>query len=62
MTRINEADAAKAYVEKLREGGYPIERAKNDAVDYRIEKEQRDTDAVRAFTKSTLFQQFKNMR
>lgn len=62
MARINEADAAKAFMEKLEMGVYPMERSKNDAVNYSAEKEARDTEAVREFTKSALFQQFKLMK
>lgn len=58
MTRIDEAAAAKAYVEKLTNGDYPLERSKNCGVNYSATKEDRDTDAVREFTKSTVFKEF----
>lgn len=62
MIRIDETAAAKAYVAKLKAGGYPVERAKNNAVEYCKMKEARDTEAVRAFTKSALFDEFKQMK
>lgn len=62
MTRIDENVAAEAYMSKLAVGYYPLERAKNDGVNYSEEKERRDTDAVRVFTRSSLFQEFKGMR
>ena len=58
MMRIDEAAAAKAYVNKLSSGGYPLERSKNDGVNYCETKEERDTEAVREFTKSGLFMEF----
>ena len=61
MTRIDESEAAKAYVTKLAAGGYPLERAKNDGVNYCDTKEERDTEAVRESTKSALFEAFKKM-
>lgn len=62
MKRIDESAAAKAYVTKLADGGYPLERAKNDGVNYSDAKEERDTEAVRESTKSALFEAFKKMR
>lgn len=61
MKRIDEKAAAKDFVEKLASGGYPLERAKNDGVDYGETKEERDTKAVRESVKSTLFEKYKNM-
>lgn len=61
MTRIDESVAAKSYVAKLAAGGYPLERAKNDGVNYCDTKEERDTEAVRESTKSALFEAFKKM-
>lgn len=61
MKRIDESAAAKAYVAKLTNGSYPLERAKNDGVDYSGTEEERDTEAVREFTKSALFEAFKEM-
>ncbi|MBR3298631.1 MAG: hypothetical protein IKI64_05435 [Clostridia bacterium] len=62
MKRINESKAAEAFVEKLKAGVYPIERAKNTGVDYCAEKEARDTAAVREFTKSKLFATLNNIK
>ena len=61
MKRIDEAAAAKAFIAKLSSGDYPLERAKNCAVNYSEEKEDRDTQAVKEFTKSALFLEFKKM-
>lgn len=62
MRRIDEVAAAKDFLEKLKGGSYPMERSKNDAVVYSDNKEERDTEAVRASTKSELFQEFKKMK
>ena len=62
MTRINETEAAKEYIIKLVAGDYPLERSKNDAPNYCETKEERDTEAVKEFTKSTLFAEFKHSR
>lgn len=56
VLRINEAEAAAAFIEKLAKGYYPFERSVNTEVVYHKEKEQRDTDAVKAFITSELFQ------
>ncbi len=62
MKRIDESAAAKSYVAKLAAGGYPVERAKNDGVNYGEAKEERDTEAVKKFTKSALFEAFKKTK
>lgn len=61
MKRIDEVASAKAYVNKLLAGDYPLERSKNDGVNYCKTKEERDTEAVREFTKSTLFVEFQRV-
>lgn len=61
MTRINETAAAKAYVAKLEAGGYPLDRSKNNGINYCETKAVRDTEAVREFTKSKLFEEIKEM-
>lgn len=61
MKRIDETAAAKAYMAKLKDGSYPLERSKNDGADYCETKEERDTSAVRESTKSELFKMFKKM-
>lgn len=61
MKRINETVAAKAYVAKLEAGGYPLDRSKNSGIDYCETKEVRDTEAVREFTRSNLFEKIKKM-
>ena len=62
MKRIDETAAARAYIADLEAGLYPSERTKNDGVVYSEAKEERDTEAVREFTKSVLFEEFKKMR
>lgn len=61
MQRINEEKAAYAFMAKLESGAYPLERAKNDAENYSEVKEERDTEAVQAFTKSMIFQVIKEL-
>lgn len=59
MTRVDETLAAKEYMRKLESGYYPLERAKNNGTHYSETKEERDTEAVREFTESSLFMEFK---
>lgn len=61
MERINEAAAARSFIEELKTGKIPLERSTNNGVIYSIEKEDLDTEAVRAFTRSKLFEDIKNM-
>lgn len=61
MKRIDENEAAKTYMAKLAAGVYPLERAKNDGINYCDTKEERDTEAVRESVKSELFEAFKKM-
>lgn len=61
MERINEAAAARGFVKELKTGKIPLERSANNGVIYSIEKEDLDTEAVRAFTRSKLFEDIKNM-
>lgn len=58
MTRINERAAAEAFINRLRKGEFPIDRSKNEEVNYCMEKEARDTEAVKKFLDSELFVQF----
>lgn len=61
MERIDETVAAETFVKNLEDGVYPLERAKNCGINYSETKEGRDTEAVRQFTKSNLFQEIKQM-
>lgn len=61
MKRINEKEAAATFITKLADGYYPYDRSQNTEVDYCKEKEQRDTDAVKGFVKSRLFDSLKRM-
>lgn len=61
MKRINEKEAAAAFVAKLSDGYYAYDRSQNTEVDYCNEKEQRDTDAVKSFVKSRLFDSLKQI-
>lgn len=62
MARIDESEAAKAYIKKLAAGEYPLERAKNYGENYCETKEERDTIAVRESINSELFEEFKKMK
>lgn len=55
MKRINEQESAKQFVERLRSGYFPVERSQNTELSYKDAKEARDTEFVRAFTQSALF-------
>ena len=61
MERNDEATkAAKEFLTKLASGHYRYDRSVNSEVNYRDEKEDRDTDAVKAFTQSALFSSLKS--
>lgn len=62
MTRINEQDAAEKIITDALDGYYGYDRSQNTEVNYREKKEQRDTDAVRTFVNSSLFQMVRDMR
>ena len=61
MERINEEKAAKVFMERLTNGYYLYDRSQNNEVNYSKEKEQRDTQSVRAFLNSKLFGDLKNI-
>lgn len=60
MKRIDEEKASENFVAKLAAGHFPCDRSVNFEVNYRNEKEQRDTDAVKAFVRSELFRHIKH--
>lgn len=62
MPRLNVQDERRKFGERLRNGCYVTDRSKNKEVDYAKEKEGRDTEAVKAFTKTEAFEYIKNMR
>ncbi len=62
MSRLNVQEERKKFGERLRNGYYATERSKNKEVNYAKEKEGRDTEAVKAFTKTKAFEYIKNMR
>lgn len=62
MTRINEQEAAEKIITDALDGYYGYDRSQNTEVNYQEEKEQRDTDAVRTFVNSSLFNMIRDMR
>lgn len=61
MPRINETESAQKFIMRVRSKEYPIERSYNNEVDYKNEKEQRDTAAVKRFTLSQAFKGIEEM-
>lgn len=61
MKRIDETKAALKFMEDLTGGEYPLDRSTNTEVNYPKKKEQRDTEAVKEFIKSRLFESYKDM-
>ena len=61
MPRINETESAQKFIMRVRSKEYPIERSYNNEVDYKNEKEQRDTVAVKRFTLSQAFKGIEEM-
>lgn len=50
------------FMEKLKNNEYSVEKSSNSESDYTATKQQRDTDAVIAFTKSCLFSKILEMK
>ncbi len=61
MKRINESVAADQFIERVYDGFYKLDRSKNTEVNYKAEKEERDTVAVKEFVKTNMFLQIANM-
>lgn len=61
MPRINETESAQKFIMRVRSKEYPIERSYNNEVDYKNEKGQRDTAAVKRFTLSQAFKGIEEM-
>lgn len=61
MKRMDEGKAAQKFVEELSGGRYPRDRSTNTEVNYKEEKEPRDTAGVKAFVQSKLFEKCKEM-
>lgn len=61
MERINEEESAKVFMERLTNGYYSYDRSQNNEVNYSEEKERRDTESVRSFLNSNLFNCLKGM-
>ncbi len=59
LKRINEELSAKQFVEKIKKGYYHFERSQHTEVDYKDNKEERDTKYVHDFTKSDMFKVIK---
>jgi len=47
--------AADRFIKKLKNSGFKMSRSKNDAENYGIHKQRRDSKATDEFTKSQLF-------
>jgi len=62
MARIDIQKATEEFRCKFKSNYYPLERSKNNEVDYSKEKEHRDTEAVRRFVKSEYFEYMKKMK
>lgn len=62
MPRVNVQEETIKFGEKLKTGYFSVERSKNNEVDYAGEKENRDTNAVKAFTQTASFYYIKDMR
>ena len=52
MPKLNVQEEMEKFGERLRNGYYATERSKNTEVNYAEKKEGRDTEAVKAFTKT----------
>lgn len=61
MARINEKEAAVAFVKMVDDGFYKYERSTNNEVVYKDEKEERDTKAVKEFVYTDAFAMLKEM-
>ena len=61
MKRIDEKYATQKFVADLLEGKHPRKRFQNNGANYSEEKEKRDTQAVKEFAQSKLFQHCKEM-
>lgn len=61
VKRINEAESANAFVQRVSGGFYNFERSINNEVDYQKEKEERDTKAVKEFASTSVFSKLKEM-
>ena len=53
---------ADLFEQRVRSGFYGTERSQNSEVNYAKEKENRDSKAVKEFTKTRTFAYIKNMR
>lgn len=62
MKRINEEDAANVFLDQLKNGYYKYDRSKNTEVNYAEKKEKRDTDAIKSFLTSPLFNKLKQIK
>lgn len=61
VNRINEKEAASAFVKRISGGFYKFERSINNEVVYQAEKEERDTQAVKEFASTSVFSKLKEM-
>lgn len=61
LSRINEAESANAFIQRISGGFYNYERSVNNEVVYQEEKEERDTKAVKEFANTGVFLKLKEM-
>ncbi len=61
MPRINETESAKKFIKRVQSKEYIIDRSYNTEVNYKKEKEKRDTAAVKRFTQSKAFKGIEEM-
>ena len=59
---INVEDSTQRFREKFFALGFTMDQSQNNAPNYRECKEERDTQAVRAFLKTEMFKYIKNMK
>lgn len=62
MPRVNVQEETRLFREKLGTEYFGTERSTNTEANYVNEKEPRDTEAVKAFTKTVNFEYIKDMR
>lgn len=59
--RQNDVEAATARFEKkIKEGFFARDRSQNTEVDYKLEKQDRDTQAVKDFVRTDMFKELLN--
>ena len=62
MSRIDVAAAVNEFRTRLEDDYYPVDRVKKKATGYSNEIESRDTQAVKDFHNTALFEYIKNLK